>query len=233
MGTDKTASMATTTTKKIGMKSCASLRGGSRLGKLAQNNSRTTNTRRRQMRERPQAHRMATGESERLLVGGKKAPSPIKEEDDNEESWVNMKAGQAALVALSVMSVAPDAFAKGGEMGILEGRTLALLHPAMMYLLLGTTAYSGYLGWQWRRVRTVGDEIADLKQSLKDQKGVKKVKEAQLVGTNGSEEVATSFSSSSSEVGELEVSPFVSSVNAQIDSLTEERKELISKKFKD
>jgi len=187
----------------------------------------------RERLQRPQAHRMATGESERLLVGGKKAPSPIKEEDDNEESWVNMKAGQAALVALSVMSVAPDAFAKGGEMGILEGRTLALLHPAMMYLLLGTTAYSGYLGWQWRRVRTVGDEIADLKQSLKDQKGVKKVKEAQLVGTNGSEEVATSFSSSSSEVGELEVSPFVSSVNAQIDSLTEERKELISKKFKD
>merc|ERR1712032_1671970 len=73
MGTDKTASMATTTTKKIGMKSCASLRGGSRLGKLAQNNSRTTNTRRRQMRERlqrPQAHRMATGESERLLASG-------------------------------------------------------------------------------------------------------------------------------------------------------------------
>jgi len=190
----------------------------------------------RERLQRPQAHRMATGESEsaseRLLVGGNRAPSPVKKEGgDNEGSWVNMKAGQAALVALSVMSVAPDAFAKGGEMGILEGRTLALLHPAMMYLLLGTTAYSGYLGWQWRRVRTMGDEIADLKQSLKDQTGVKKVKEAQLVGPNGSEAVATSSSSSSE--GELEVSPFVSSLTAQIDSLTGERKELISKKFKD
>jgi len=191
----------------------------------------------RERLQRPQAHRMATGESEsaseRLLVGGNRAPSPVKKEggDNNEGSWVNMKAGQAALVALSVMSVAPDAFAKGGEMGILEGRTLALLHPAMMYLLLGTTAYSGYLGWQWRRVRTMGDEIADLKQSLKDQTGVKKVKEAQLVGPNGSEAVATSSSSSSE--GELEVSPFVSSLTAQIDSLTGERKELISKKFKD
>merc|ERR1712113_1230565 len=46
--------------------------------------------------------------------------------------------GQAALVSLSVLSVSEDAFAKGGELGILEGRTLALLHPAMMFFLLGT-----------------------------------------------------------------------------------------------
>merc|ERR1712219_37435 len=71
--------------------------------------------------------------------------------------------GQAALVSLSVLSVSEDAFAKGGELGILEGRTIALLHPAMMFFLLGATTWSGYLGWQWRRVRTIQVEINELK----------------------------------------------------------------------
>ena len=72
------------------------------------------------------------------------------------------KAGQSALAALAVMSVAPDAFAKGGELGILEGRTIALIHPATMFSLLAATGYIGYLGWQWRRVRTIGEEISEL-----------------------------------------------------------------------
>lgn len=74
--------------------------------------------------------------------------------------------GQAALVSLSVLSVSEDAFAKGGELGILEGRTLALLHPAMMFFLLGATTWSGWLGWQWRRVRTIQEEISELKAQL-------------------------------------------------------------------
>merc|ERR1712224_520264 len=107
--------------------------------------------------------------------------------------------------------------------GILEGRTLALLHPAMMYLLLGTTAYSGYLGWQWRRVRTMGDEIADLKQSLKDYAG-KKVKKVELVGSNGVE--VESPEQQQQQQQQAQVSPYASSVTAQIDSLQAERKDL-------
>lgn len=42
--------------------------------------------------------------------------------------------------------------AKGGELGILEGRTGALIHPAIMFFLFFATGYTGYLGYQWRRV---------------------------------------------------------------------------------
>ena len=49
--------------------------------------------------------------------------------------------------------------AKDGEFGLLEGRTAALVHPAIMLFLFSATAYAGYLGWQWRRTRETGDEI--------------------------------------------------------------------------
>lgn len=125
----------------------------------------------------------------------------------------NVKMGQATLVALAVLSVAPDAFAAGGfgDVGILQGRTIALLHPAAMYSLLITTAYTGYLGWQWRRVRTIGDDIAELKKAKKPAK--------KLVTANGSEESAEPVA--------------MSPVDLEIESLTSTRKELIAGKFKD
>jgi hypothetical protein len=33
-----------------------------------------------------------------------------------------------------------------------------------MITLFGATGYAGYLGWQWRRVRTIQDEINELKK---------------------------------------------------------------------
>lgn len=55
----------------------------------------------------------------------------------------------------------------GGEFGILEGRTLALIHPIVMGGLFFYTLWAGYLGWQWRRVRTIQDEINQLKAQVK------------------------------------------------------------------
>lgn len=60
-----------------------------------------------------------------------------------------------------------DAFAAGGEFGILEGRTFALIHPIVMGGLFVYTLWAGYLGWQWRRVRTVQNEINELKKQEK------------------------------------------------------------------
>ena len=60
-----------------------------------------------------------------------------------------------------------DALAVGGELGILEGRSFALIHPIVMSGLFVYTLYAGYLGWQWRRVRTIQDEINQLKKELK------------------------------------------------------------------
>lgn len=48
-----------------------------------------------------------------------------------------------------VLAAAPS-FAKGGELGILEGRTAALIHPATMGFLLVASLYAGYLGLKVR-----------------------------------------------------------------------------------
>jgi hypothetical protein len=54
---------------------------------------------------------------------------------------------------------AGEAAAKGGEYGVLEGRTFAFIHPITMGVLFLATAWTGYLGWQWRTVRTLAGEI--------------------------------------------------------------------------
>jgi hypothetical protein len=59
-----------------------------------------------------------------------------------------------------------DAYAAGGEYGILEGRIFSLIHPVVMATLFAATGYAGYLGWQWRRVRTIQDEINELKKQV-------------------------------------------------------------------
>ena len=35
-----------------------------------------------------------------------------------------------------------------------------------MLFFFGYTLYAGYLGWQYRRIRTIGDEISALKKTL-------------------------------------------------------------------
>jgi hypothetical protein len=70
----------------------------------------------------------------------------------------------AALTPL--LFTAQDALALDGQFGILEGRIFALIHPVMMGTLLLATGWAGYLGWQWRRVRTIQDEINALKKQV-------------------------------------------------------------------
>lgn len=71
--------------------------------------------------------------------------------------------GTAALVAPFLLETGA-AFAKDGEFGsFLEGRFAALVHPAVMGALFLYTGYAGWLGWQWRRTRTIGDDIKALK----------------------------------------------------------------------
>ncbi len=65
-------------------------------------------------------------------------------------------------IAAPFLDVLP-AMAKDGEFGILEGRTAALVHPAMEFIILGASLYAAYLGWQWRRTRELGEEIRALK----------------------------------------------------------------------
>lgn len=100
------------------------------------------------------------------------------------------------------------ASALGGEFGILEGRSFALIHPFVMSGLFFYTLYAGYLGWQWRRVRTIQDEINDLKKQLKPL----------AVTPDGSTPPAD---------------PSPSPLEAKIQQLTDERKNLIKGSYRD
>ncbi|KAI4372328.1 hypothetical protein MLD38_010571 [Melastoma candidum] len=101
-----------------------------------------------------------------------------------------------------------DALAAGGEFGILEGRTFALIHPLVMSSLFVYTLWAGYLGWQWRRVRTLQDEINELKKQVKP----------------------TPVTADGTPPAEL---PPPSPSELKIQQLTEERKELIKGSFRD
>ncbi|KAG6548785.1 hypothetical protein Mapa_009546 [Marchantia paleacea] len=100
-----------------------------------------------------------------------------------------------------------DANAAGGEYGVLEGRSFALIHPLVMGSLLAFTLYAGYLGWQWRRVRTIQTEISELKKQVKP------------VAVAAGEKSATP--------------PPPSPLEAEINKLTEERKELVKGNYRD
>ncbi|XP_014491491.1 uncharacterized protein LOC106754062 [Vigna radiata var. radiata] len=100
-----------------------------------------------------------------------------------------------------------DALAVGGEFGILEGRSFALVHPIVMGAFFFYTLWAGYLGWQWRRVRTIQNDINELKNQVKP--------------------------TPVTPDGEPSPSPSPSPVELQIQQLTEERKELIKGSYKD
>ncbi|RDY02559.1 hypothetical protein CR513_13970, partial [Mucuna pruriens] len=120
------------------------------------------------------------------------------------------KASQHLTPILSIhellLLLTQDALAVGGEFGILEGRSFALIHPIVMGAFFFYTLWAGYLGWQWRRVRTVQNDINELKKQVKPTP----------VTPDGKS---------------VEAPP--SPVELQIQQLTEERKELIKGSYKD
>ncbi|KAH7280346.1 hypothetical protein KP509_37G062800 [Ceratopteris richardii] len=73
----------------------------------------------------------------------------------------------AVAAGLTPAILDDQAWAVEGQFGILEGRSFALVHPIVMGGLLIYTLWAGYLGWQWRRVRTIQDEINVLKKDVK------------------------------------------------------------------
>lgn len=111
-----------------------------------------------------------------------------------------------ASLALPFFLDTKDALAVGGEFGILEGRSFALIHPIVMGGLLFYTLWAGYLGWQWRRVRTTQNEISELKRQVKP-------------------------TPVTPEGTPVEAAP--SPVELKIQQLTEERKELIKGSYRD
>jgi len=132
----------------------------------------------------------------------------------------NHSAAVSSILAASIlMSSTPLAAhaAAGPDWGIFEGRTGSLLHPIAMFSMAALSASTARLGFQWRRQRTLGDEIAALKKTLPVLKdGATSVKEA-LAAATSMDEVDASYVSALKGALETE---------NQIAELTKERKDL-------
>jgi hypothetical protein len=100
---------------------------------------------------------------EMLAEGMDASDDAVADFFDQEFNPTAVALGLATLAALH-----PDAaLAKGGEFGILEGRIVSLAHPTVMAAMYGASAWAGFTGWQWRRLREMGSEIQEFKDEKK------------------------------------------------------------------
>mmetsp|Transcript_23203 Transcript_23203/g.64095 ORF Transcript_23203/g.64095 Transcript_23203/m.64095 type:complete len:269 (+) Transcript_23203:36-842(+) len=77
------------------------------------------------------------------------------------EAFLLTSAAAATPLLLDVQSAA----ASGGQYGILEGRTAALVHPALNFTFLAVMFYAAVLGYNWRTARELGEEIRELRKA--------------------------------------------------------------------
>ena len=129
----------------------------------------TTTTRSMTMTTTPRARRVAVrGGAREAPTTVARAEKAVTVEDGARAAFeTNARAAVSALAIAACATAMPEAaHASGGEFGILEGRTSALVHPIGFGAMYGISLYAGWLGLQWRRVRTVGDEITELKKTL-------------------------------------------------------------------
>jgi hypothetical protein len=99
------------------------------------------------------------------------------------------------------------------DVAIFKGKTLSLLHPVMMISMLGFSLSTALLGFNWRRQRTLGDEISSLKKTLPDMGGAKTLDEA--IANAGDEDAAL--------VRKFQAAK---SIESEVQALATERKEL-------
>ena len=142
--------------------------------------------------------------------------------DDELATNMDIPSAMTAAVALWTMT-STAAEAAGPDWGIFEGRTGSLLHPIVMGSLLLFSVSTALLGFDWRRQRTIGDEINELKKSIPDLNGASSVSAA-------IEEATKAEPVDSAYVAKLQASL---STDAQIKELQAERKELAAKGARD
>lgn len=109
------------------------------------------------------------------------------------------------------------AMADSPDWGIFEGRTGSLLHPLMMGGLLLFSVKTALLGFDWRRQRTIGDEISELKKRIPDLGGASTVSAAITAAREADDSALVSKLQAALPVEE------------EIKALQDERKELAAK----
>lgn len=126
---------------------------------------------------------------------------------------------KAAPISLATwLAFVGSANAAGPDWGIFEGRTGSILHPLTMGGLFGLSLYTAFLGFQWRRQRTLGDEIAALKQKMPNLGSFKTIQEALDSGEMENQEASLKAALP---------------IEQEISSLTSERKDLASQGNRD
>ena len=137
----------------------------------------------------------------------------------SDESPTRSASNAAFVAATAAMMSSPlAANAAGPDWGIFEGRTGSLLHPIAMFSMAALSASTALLGFQWRRQRTIGDEISSLKKSLPDLGGAASVSDA-LAAAQSAESVDSAL------VAKLRAAL---PIESEIDALTKERQDLAS-----
>lgn len=87
--------------------------------------------------------------------------------------------GKVVMSAVAVWgTTAQVVLADSPDWGLFEGRTGSLLHPITMGSMFLYSLYTAFLGFQWRRQRTLGDEISALKKSMPSLDGAESVSAA-------------------------------------------------------
>mmetsp|Transcript_12592 Transcript_12592/g.30484 ORF Transcript_12592/g.30484 Transcript_12592/m.30484 type:complete len:266 (+) Transcript_12592:243-1040(+) len=103
--------------------------------------------------------------------------------------------------------------------GIFEGRTGSLLHPVMMFGMLALSLSTALLGFDWRRQRTIGDDISALKKTLPDLGGASTVADA----------IAAAKAAETPDNALISKLQAATSIEKEIQELQAERKQLADK----
>jgi hypothetical protein len=70
------------------------------------------------------------------------------------------------LAAALPFLVSDPVLAAASDYGIFAGRTASLAHPVTNLALFFTSLYSAYLGYNWRRLRGIGEELKELSTQM-------------------------------------------------------------------
>jgi len=124
----------------------------------------------------------------------------------------------SVLGAAAIASLPVAVHAQGGQYGLVEGKTVSLLHPIGMAVLFFVSIAAGYTGLQWRRTRELGGEVSALNAELK--------------GPLAELEAAKAASTpDASKISSLEST--VSGLQGKLDDLKADRKSLTEGNFRD
>lgn len=125
------------------------------------------------------------------------------------------------LVALLALTPEVAQAAPSPDWGVFEGKTGSILHPVMMGSMFLFSLSTAWKGFQYRRQRTMGDEIKELKRTLPSLGGASSLSDA-----IASAQEAEDFSLASKLQGAMPI-------QQEIDTLVAERKNLSSLNLRD